>query len=69
MNGVVNKFLLAERFMIGMLLRQPGFTFTRNKERILKFKETGSSRYIYLNELDKVCFYYHKAYENFLRFS
>ena len=45
-----------------MHLRQPGFTysvcgpFTKNKERIQKFKETGDLRYIYQNELDKVCF-------------
>ena len=38
-------------------LRQPGFTysacgpFTKNKNRIKKFKETGDSRYIYQNEL------------------
>ena len=25
-------------------------------ERILKFKETGDSRYIYQNELDEACF-------------
>ena len=48
--------------MPGMHLRQPGFTysvcgpFTKNKERIQKFKETGDLRYIYQNELDKVCF-------------
>ena len=42
--------------------RQPGFTysacgpFTKNKKRIQKFKETGDSQYIYLNELDKACF-------------
>ena len=34
-----------------MILRQPGFkysgSFTKNKERIQKFKETGYSRYIY----------------------
>ena len=36
-----------------MHLRQPGFThsacghFTKNKERIQKFKETGDSRYIH----------------------
>ena len=51
-----------------MHLRQPsvfdksGFTyracgpFTKNKERIQKFKETRDSRYIYQNKLDKVCF-------------
>ena len=30
--------------------------FTRNKERIHKFKETRDLRYIYQNELDKACF-------------
>ena len=29
--------------------------FTKNKERIQIFKETGDSRYIYRNELDKPC--------------
>ena len=43
-------------------LRQPGFTysacdaFTKNKDRIQKFKETGDSWYIYWNELDQACF-------------
>ena len=38
-----------------MHIRQPGFTytacetFTNNKERIQKFKETGDSCYIYQN--------------------
>ena len=54
-----------------MRLRQPGFTyrscgpFTDNKERIQKFKETGNLRYIYQNELDKVCFQHDMAYGNF----
>ena len=45
-----------------MHLRQPRFTcsacgaFTKNKERIQKFKETGDSRYIYQNKLRKTCF-------------
>ena len=63
MNEIVNKCLLAgEKFMPEMLLKQPGFTynacgpFTKNKERIQKFKETGYSRYIYRTELDKACF-------------
>ena len=30
--------------------------FTKKKERIIKFKETDDSRYIYQNELDKACF-------------
>ena len=72
MNEIVNKFLLAEdNFMPEMHLRQPGFTygacgpFTKNKERIQKFKETGDSRYIYQNELDKACFQYDMAYGDF----
>ena len=60
---MINKLLLAgDKFNPEMLLRQPGFTysacglFTKNKERIKTFKETGDSRYIYQNELDKACF-------------
>ena len=48
MDEIVNKFLLAgDKFVSKMHLRQPGFTysvcgtFTKNKERIQKFKETG----------------------------
>ena len=51
---MANKFLLAgDKFMPKLYLRQPGFTysargpFTRNKERIQTFKETGDSLYIY----------------------
>ena len=42
-----------------MHLRQLGFIhsacglFIKNKERIQKFKETGYSRYIFQNQLDK----------------
>ena len=63
MNEIVNKFLLAgDKFMPKMHLRQPGFThsacgpFTKNKERIQKFKEAKDSEYIYQNELNKACF-------------
>ena len=63
MSAIVNKLLLAgDELMPEMHLKQPGFTysvygsFTINKERIQKFKETGDSRYIYQNELDKACF-------------
>ena len=59
MNEIVNKFLLAwDKFMPEKHLKQPGFTysacgpFTKNKERIQKFKETGDASYIYKNELD-----------------
>ena len=63
MNELVNKFLLVgDKFMPEMHLKQLGFTysacgpFTKNKERIQKFKETGDASYIYKNELGKACF-------------
>ena len=54
-----------------MHLRQSGFIysasgpFTKNKEKIKKFKETGDSRCICQNELDKVCFEHNLAYWDF----
>ena len=39
--------------------------FTKNKERIKRFKETGDSRYINQNELDKACFQHDMVYGNF----
>ena len=72
MNKIVNKFLLAgDNFMPEMRLKQPGFTysafgpFTKNKERIQKFKERGNINYIYKNELDKACFEHDMAYGDF----
>ena len=72
MNEIINKFLLAgDKFMPEMHLIQPGFTysacgpFTKNKERIQKFKETGDTDYIYENELDKACFQHYMAYGDF----
>ena len=72
MNEIVNKFLLAGyKFMPEMHLRQPGFTysacgpFTKNKERIQKFKETGYTSYISKNELDKAYFQHDMAYGDF----
>ena len=58
MNEIINKFLLAgDKFMPEMHLRQPGFTysacgpFTKKKERIDKFIQTGNTDFIYRNEL------------------
>ena len=72
MNEIVNKFFLAgDKFMPEMHLKQPGFTysacgpFTKNKERIQKFKETGDTSYIYKNKLDKACFQHDMAYGDF----
>ena len=39
--------------------------FTRNKEKIQTFKETGDSWYIYQNELEKICFQDEMAYGDF----
>ena len=69
MNDIINKLLLfGDKFMPEMHLRQPGFTysacgpFTKNKERIKKFEQTGDSRYVYRNEFDKACFQHDMAY-------
>ena len=69
MNEIVNKFLLAgDKFIPGMHLKEPGFTysacgpFTKNKERIKKFMQTGNTDFIYRNELDKACFQHDMAY-------
>ena len=71
-NKIVNKFLLAgDKFMPEMHLKQLGVTysacrpFTKNKERVQKFKETGDTSYIYKNELDKACFQHDMAYGDF----
>ena len=51
-----------------MHLKQTGFTysacgpFTKNKERIEKFMQTGNIGFIYRNELDKTCFQHDMAY-------
>ena len=69
MNDIINKFLLAgDKFMPEMHLKQPGFTysacgpFTKNKERIKKFMQTGNTDFIYKYELDKACFQDDMAY-------
>ena len=78
MHEITNKVLLeGNKFMPEMHLKQTAsfdksaFTysacgsFTKKKERIQKFKETGNSRYIYRNELEKACFQYDMAYGGF----
>ena len=69
MNEIINKFLLVgDKFMPEMHLKQSGFTysacdpFTKNKERIEKFMQTGNTDFIYKNELDKACFQHDMAY-------
>ena len=51
-----------------MHLKQAGFTFsacgpfTRNKERIEKFMQTGNKDFIYRYKLGKACFEHDMAY-------
>ena len=51
-----------------MYLKQPGFTysacfpFTKNKERVENFMQTGNTDFIYKNELDKAFFQHNMAY-------
>ena len=56
MNEIVSISLLAgDKFMPEIHLKYPGFTysdcgpFTKSKERIQTFKETGDAKYIYKN--------------------
>ena len=69
----MTQFLLAgDKFMPEMHLSDPIAgtygacgPFTKNKQRIQKFLETGDLRYIYWNELDKACFQHDMAYGDF----
>ena len=70
MSETVNRFLLVgDRFMPEMHLKQPGFTysacgpFTKSKERIEKFMQTGNTDFIHKNELDKTCLQHDMAYD------
>ena len=69
MNEIINKILLTgDKFMPEMHLREPRFTcsacgpFTKNKERVRKFMQTGNTDFIYKNELNKACFQHDMAY-------
>ena len=72
MNATVNKHSLSgDKFMSEMHLRQLRFTysaqgpFSKNKERMKKFKETGDSGCIDENEQHKACFQHDMAYGDF----
>ena len=67
----MNKFLLTgDKVMPELQLKQPRFTysacgaFTKHRERIQKFRETGSLKHLYRNELDKTCFDHDAAYSD-----
>ena len=60
--------MVGDKFTPEMHLRQPGFMysacgpFTKNKERIQKFKETGNLRYMYEKQ---ACFQHKLIYGDF----
>ena len=76
MNEIRYKHLLAgAKFTLKMHWRQPKspdsacrLLLTKNKEITQKFKETGGSRCIYQNELDKACFQHVMAYRDCMDF-
>ena len=59
MNNIINKFLRQSQFTYSA-----SGPFTKHKQRIQKFKETGDTNYIYKNELDKACFAHDAAYSD-----
>ena len=68
MNKIINKFLLTEdKFMPELHLKQLVFIdsacrpFTKHRERIQKFRETGN---LSRNQLDKACFVHDAAYSD-----
>ena len=70
-NQIVNKFWLAEdKFIPKFNLKQLRFTcsacdlFTKHRERIEKFRETGDLKHIIKNKLNKSCFGYEAAYSD-----
>ena len=73
MNSIINKFLLtADKVMPETHLRDLKVgtyracgPFTRRKDRINKFIQTGDTNYIYKNELDKACFAHDAGYSDF----
>ena len=69
MNKIINKFLLtADKFTLELHLKHPGVTystcglFSKHRERIQKFKETGNLKHLHSYEL--ACFAHNGAYSN-----
>ena len=62
--------MAGKKFMPKLHLRQPGFSysvcepFTKHRERIQRFRETGNLNHIYKIKLDKVCFAHDAAYSD-----
>ena len=62
--------LTGDKFIPQLHLKQPEFTysacgpFTKHRERIQKFRETGNLKNLYRNELDKAGFTNDAAYSD-----
>ena len=73
MNDIINKFLLAaDKFMPETHLKDLKVgkysacgSFTRHKDRINKFIQTGDTNYIFKNEIDKACLADDAVYSDF----
>ena len=66
MNEIANKLLLTgDNFMPEKTTWIYIQYLQKTKKEFQKFKETGDSRYIYQNELDKACFQHDMAYGYF----
>ena len=71
MNKIINKFLLTgDKFMPELHLKLPGFTysacgkFTKHRESIQNFRETGNLNNLDRNELDKAWFSHDAAHSD-----
>ena len=71
MNKIINKFLMTgDKFMPELHLKLPGFTysacgkFTKHRESIQNFRETGNLNNLDRNELDKACFSHDAAHSD-----
>ena len=59
-----------DKFMPQFRLKQQGFTysacgpFTKHREWIQEFRQTGNLKHLYRNELDKACFAHDAAYSD-----
>ena len=64
MNYIIDKFLLAgDKSIVGTY--SACGPFTKHKQRIQKFMDTGDINYIYRNELDKACFQRDMSYNKY----
>ena len=60
--------MTGDKFILELHLEQPGFNdrpcrpVTKQCERIQKFRETGSLKHLYRNELEKSCFAHDAGY-------